>query len=83
MVQTLLLYMYMSSQGYGGALSRHMILLLLLEFCRHICGLWVVTVQLCLRSEYSQAYVRYVYMYTQRRAFLYVQVLIMFAVDRS
>ena len=31
--------------GYDGALSRHLILLCLLEACRHVCGLWVATVQ--------------------------------------
>ena len=40
-------YMYVYIQGYGGALSRHM-MLSLLEACGHVCGSWVVRVQLCL-----------------------------------
>ena len=40
--------MYIFVQGYGGALSRHMILSVCLEVCGHICGLGSFCTDVCI-----------------------------------
>ena len=45
LVYTRSLHLYVFIQGYGGALSRHMSLLVCLEVCRRICGLCAYPVQ--------------------------------------
>ena len=45
---SLVFALYIWIFGYGGALSRLLILLCMLEACRNICGLWVVIGQVCM-----------------------------------